>query len=627
MDKPKIAVIASDFELYSLALKIREEVDFTFEVVQSYLEDAVIEAKRLSKEGTIMFVSRGGTLDRLKKNLPDLPFITIPITEYEVAFVLAEARKLSSRGAVVAFSKPFVEAVQKMSPLMGLDLKIYKIASEEDVEPKVLQAHKEGAEFIIGFNLAYKSAAKHGIPAVQYNSEYAVVKKSLLEAANLLNILSREQEWKERQTTVLNSISSAVIIADKNGTIIDCNIIANSLLEFCSSAGSLSQIFGKHFACALSGKRASNILQSVGGVGYNCSLYPISIEKKPSGVVIVLEDLSRLREIEHTARRRSVEMGFSPRYTFSDILTAEPKMLTVIEKCLRYAQNDSTIVIYGESGTGKELLTQSIHNAGPRSKMPFVAINCGALPDNLVESELFGYVEGAFTGASRGGKIGVFEQAHRGTLFLDEVGEISPMAQSRLLRTLEERQIMRLGDNKVIPVDVRIIFATHRNLSEMAFEGSFRRDLFYRMNVLDVTIPPLRERKKDIRMLLDFFITALTEKIMSPRPVITSEAQAVLNTYEWPGNVRELRNVAERLVVSMPGKQITVKDITEILRLEPHALPPSHLTVRKQEELLILKTLSECNNNRSRTAQALGMSKSTLWRRLRLLGIEDKTSE
>ena len=618
MKSAKIILIAPDLELYQTAIQIRHEVDFPYEIVLASLDDAVFHAERLKQDGALILVSRGGTLDKLRNNFPDTPIVTIPITEYEVVATLAEAKKIASRAAVVGFSSPLVQRADRLAPAIGLELRTYQISSQEDVEFQVLAAYREGAEVIIGFELAYNCAEKLGIPAVLMQSQHDVVKHALSDAHSLLAMIIREEEWKERQTTVLNSISSAIFITDKNGAVSDCNRTAEPLFELLGKGDIFHSIFSGHFVRVLQGETISNLFRRIGMTDYNCSLYPVSLHGQISGAVVILEELSRLREIEQTARRKLVETGLKTRYQFEDILTTDPTMCHVIDKCRRYARNDSTVMLYGESGTGKELLTQSIHSASARSGMPFVAINCGALPENLLESELFGYVEGAFTGARRGGKIGAFELAHRGTLFLDEIGEISPVAQLRLLRTLEERQIIRLGDTRIIPVDVRIICASHADLSSMCDANLFRRDLFYRLNVLEVSIPPLRQRKGDIRPLLEYYIDLLTRKAAVVRPQLTSEAVALAESYNWPGNVRELRNVAERIVIGLESDTVSREDMAEVLRLreECHQTVATQ-TIKDQETLLIQKTLAEYGNNRTQTAKALGMSKSTLWRRMK----------
>jgi transcriptional regulator with PAS, ATPase and Fis domain len=286
------------------------------------------------------------------------------------------------------------------------------------------------------------------------------------------------------------------------------------------------------------------------------------------------------------------------------------------------------VLIMGESGTGKEMFAQSIHNASSRRKGPFVAVNCAALPENLLESELFGYAEGAFTGASRGGKMGLFEMGHRGTIFLDEISEISPKLQGRLLRVLQEREIMRLGDDRVIPVDVRVITATNQDLGRMMQENLFRTDLYYRVDILRLVIPPLRERREDIVPMMRHFLEFYCLRSKKEFKEIDLDTQNLLSGYHWPGNVRELRNVAERLAVlgsiggiesrdvegmlSQPfAKKIISKAVTNI---RPVNVESGRGNLNRS---LLIQVLEESNYHYGKAAARLGISRTTLWRRLK----------
>lgn len=281
------------------------------------------------------------------------------------------------------------------------------------------------------------------------------------------------------------------------------------------------------------------------------------------------------------------------------------------------------------SGTGKELFAQSIHNYSKRKDGPFVAINCAALPENLLESELFGYVQGAFTGTNKGGKIGLFELAHGGTLFLDEISEVSINVQSKLLRVLQEREVRRIGDDKVISVDVRIICATNQNLKKLIVEGRFRQDLLYRLDVLRVFLPPLRRREKDVLLIFSSLLRHYLPDNVEELPPLTPEAQELLLFTPFPGNVRELRNVAERVSVlhnfpdAITADELTMALYPEDIDSDDHnaffdapAAPvtPSHASSEAQA---IQDALKECNGNQTKAARLLGIDRSTLWRKLK----------
>ena len=305
------------------------------------------------------------------------------------------------------------------------------------------------------------------------------------------------------------------------------------------------------------------------------------------------------------------------KYHFSDILGHSPAVQKAIRLAQYYSGTDETILIFGESGTGKELFAQSIHNASPRRNYPFIAINCSAIPENLLESELFGYAPGAFTGAHRDGKAGLFELAHKGTLFLDEIGEISLTLQAKLLRVLQEREIMRVGGDSVIPVDIRILAATNQNLEQLAAERQFREDLLYRLDVLRINIPSLNQRREDISLLADSYMRRAFPDIR-----ITDEAKAYLEQMDWPGNVRQLFNFCERLAVLCNGFAVDA-DLVAAVSLQG-GIPlgtGSVLSGEEDEQRIISKTLASCHYHKGNTAKALGISRSTLWRKLREYGI------
>jgi transcriptional regulator with PAS, ATPase and Fis domain len=272
------------------------------------------------------------------------------------------------------------------------------------------------------------------------------------------------------------------------------------------------------------------------------------------GYCFNIQEVTYIKQLEQNLSKKLRNKGLVAKYDFNDILTNSPRMKECISLAKKIASSDLTALITGESGTGKEVLAQSIHNASNRSKQPFVAINCAALPESLLESELFGYEGGSFTGALKEGKAGLFEQAHNGTIFLDEIGDMPLSLQTRMLRVIQERQVMRIGSQSVIDINVRIIAATHRNLMQMINEGKFREDLFYRLNVLPINIPPLRERKEDIILILESSLNG--KKNLKP----SKDVVDLLLNYTWPGNIRELKNAADYIEL-MSDEEIKIDNI------------------------------------------------------------------
>ncbi|CAA7601051.1 RNA polymerase sigma factor 54 interaction domain protein [Acididesulfobacillus acetoxydans] len=294
------------------------------------------------------------------------------------------------------------------------------------------------------------------------------------------------------------------------------------------------------------------------------------------GQVLTLKDVTEIERLEGELRRKVVAQQHLAHYSFKNILGASAAVNQVKALAHRLAQSESPVLIQGESGTGKELFAQSIHNAGPRRKWPFVAVNVAALPENLWESELFGYVEGAFTGAKKEGAPGLFEQAHKGTLFLDEIGEAPLSFQVKLLRVLQEKQVRRIGGSKIIPVDVRIIAATNKVLRELTMAGRFRQDLFYRLNVLPLFLPPLRERREDVMTIAkDFYLRYFKGKPPLRPNEYFSLVSSLFFTYDWPGNIRELHNVVEYLVNISPDSPPDLQLLPAgVIRNSKNSLPP-----------------------------------------------------
>ncbi|WP_246125939.1 sigma-54 interaction domain-containing protein [Geobacter argillaceus] len=334
----------------------------------------------------------------------------------------------------------------------------------------------------------------------------------------------------------------------------------------------------------------------------------------------------RVRTMERQVERYETLLNEmrGERYSFENILTKSPVMLSIIDQARRIADSSAKVLILGESGTGKELFAQALHEASGRKKGPFVAINCGAIPRDLIESELFGYEEGAFSGAKRKGKPGKFELACGGTLFLDEVGELPLESQAKLLRVLEERKIDRLGGTAPIPVDFRLITATNRDLGTNVNTGKFRSDLYYRINEFPIDIPTLRSRPEDIPLLARHFLTEVCRNERLPMLKISEGAAEALMSHDWPGNVRELRGVMRQMAWKAQG-----------ITIEPHHLPPSlhkgqstgisgtlEEQLARAERAAIESALQTAGGNRALTARMLGIHRTALYKKMNRLGID-----
>jgi len=339
-------------------------------------------------------------------------------------------------------------------------------------------------------------------------------------------------------------------------------------------------------------------------------------------LMTVIEKALEVRALRDENLRLRQELD--RRYCFDNIIGRSPAMQEIFATIERVAPTRATVLIAGESGTGKDLIARAIHHHSPRRDKPFVKINCAAIPENLMESELFGYEKGAFTGAVTS-KPGKFEQADTGTVFLDEIGDVPPSVQVKLLRVLQEREFERLGSNKTRHIDVRVLAATNADLRAALESGEFREDLYYRLNVVPINVPPLRERKEDIPALVEHFIRKHREDLGSRVESISEEALDVLMRYHWPGNVRELENVIERSLVLCPGDRLEARDIRldTARKAAPPAdgfLPPGK-TLQEYEHDLIRKALELAKGNKSQAARLLGLTRNALRYRLSQMGL------
>lgn len=426
--------------------------------------------------------------------------------------------------------------------------------------------------------------------------------------------------------TVLDSMDAGIITCSIEGNINMANSIMEDMFGYSEKEiksipiGLLIDGWEKIKGILLTGGTFTNEEVSVNArknkLQFNTSLYPIYSGNSISEITFVFRDVHKVRKL---AGRIAASQAI---YSFDKIIGQDKNFIQIIEYTKKISDSKSTILIMGESGTGKEVFAQSIHNYSKRRDEPFIAVNCGAIPRNLIESELFGYEEGAFTGARRGGYAGKFEIADGGTVFLDEIGEMPNDMQIKLLRVIEEGVVTRIGSSKQIYVNVRIIAATNKNLSDETMKGNFRKDLFYRLNVLPVFLPPLRERKEDIPLLLDYFLSTISKKLNKRKVSIPKEYIKALVEAPWPGNIRELENLVERIIntESIDGIDENLDKNNKENIAEAKEIP---LTLASMEKQYILTMLNRYNGNITSCAKALGIGRNTLYRKIKDYSITD----
>ena len=557
---------------------------------------------------------------------------------YDVIAAVLKARRMSpglSHIAVIgAFNMIYgIESIRDAFPDMKLST--YPVNSEPLLADAIRQAISDGCDALVGNYTGVELAKKSGLPAVMIESGQEAINNAIDEAKSAAEIDLREKMRSAQMANIMNYSFQGILSTDQNGIITFANKYCYSILDSghaLLTGRSILDFFPNLPVeeVTRNGKKLLSELHIYASYHLMVNCVPAPDNNGNSGCVLTFQDTSRIQADELQVRKKLRHSSFQAKYQFSNILHKSRIMDSVISDAMTYSYSDSNILICGETGTGKELFAQSIHNSSPRKNHPFVAINCSALPENLLESELFGYVEGAFTGASKGGKMGFFELAHKGTIFLDEIGDVSPNLQSRLLRVLQEREVVRLGSDTVIPVDVRVISATNKNLKEEVANGRFRQDLLYRLDVLELNLPPLRNRDQDALFLLSQLISYEHERTGCILTGLSEEGASLITQYPWPGNIREMRNFCQRLSILTPNPLATPADILKVLpdaaaattpnepqktdRSTPGDAPVYSLYDEREE---ILKALYTFHNSRTKTAEFLGIDKSTLWRKMK----------
>ena len=630
----RIVFIAPDSELYETGKRIIADMGLSqqIDIFQANLSDGVAIARREEADGVDVIVSRGGTAEMIKKSGVRTPVIEIRITGPDLAQTLINAKKVTGlenpKIGLLAFENMMYD-IELFSKLLNLNLNIYELGSDDDIADSVKQAAKDGVDIVIGGITTIRMAAKLGLANLNLSSGESAFRAALLEAEKVAGARLLEKEKTLQFQILVDYSMEGIIGVDRDHMIRVFNPAASRILRISSGSvigASIREILPEEYVvgCMQYGNEYLGDIVRLNQVNVLLNIVPIKVADEITGAIVTFQEASRIVEMEEKIRKEFYTKGLVAQYRFEQILGISREINEIKRIAQEFSQIEATVLISGASGTGKELFAQSMHNSSQRKKGPFVAVNCASLPANLMESELFGYVEGAFTGANRKGKPGLFELAHKGTVFLDEISEMDKYGQSRLLRVLQERQVRRLGDDKNIPVDVRIIAASNRNISRLVREGSFREDLFYRLNVLTLNLPALKERRGDIRYLAEHFLNEMCKKL-GRNLMLEEESQRLLETYEWTGNVRELKNFMERLAIMARGPFINPDAITVMFKnrefeMGRHfsATEPAFTSDERENIISILRSV---NYNQTKAAELMGIDRSTLYRKMKRYAI------
>jgi len=635
----RIVLIAPDKQVFLQGKSLIQELcsGIDMDIFLAREDRAVALARKLENSDVDVIISRGGTARLIVQSNVRIPVVEIPVTAEDLVFMMREAKRITRMEhprVLIAVFINWLRDAMTVAEIMGIDLTVYPRETEADtpaIITRISRLDTNDFDIIVAGKKTLVTAAKRGFKTLPPSTGSLALKSAFLEAQRVALGRKIEKEHAQRFTALVQYSSEAIISVDQDKIIQVFNPAAERFLN-CAAQEMIGQRADKclYFVnidpCLSKGQESIGQTVQWGKIWLSFNIAPIQVDGQITGAIITFQDITRIQEMEARFRNEVLAKKFVARYTFDDIAGTSLRITEARRISREMAAVEATVLISGESGTGKELFAQSIHNESPRRNGPFVALNCAALPPSLLESELFGYVEGAFTGATKKGKPGLFEMAHRGTIFLDEISEMDKYGQSRLLRVLQEKQVMRLGDDKNIPVDVRIIAATNRNLSTLIEESQFRQDLYYRLKVLTLKLPPLRARTGDIEVLSETFIRKYNQ-LHGKHLKFTPETYECLAQYAWPGNIRELMFFIERLIV-IANEKIVTPDVIKKYWEESDDELSSSFPMKKNvangllsEKENILVTLKDCKQNRKRAAELLGMDRTTLYRKLRHYGI------
>ncbi|MDY7547013.1 propionate catabolism operon regulatory protein PrpR [Glaciimonas sp. CA11.2] len=659
------------------------EANARIQVVDTALSDALQIARELEKNNAVdVFVCASATAAYLRKRLSSA-VISMRVGGPDLLRTLDQARIVSPKVAILSYRRINAD-LDKMGPLFTVQIRQESYTTLEEARRIVQRLAVDGYKVLIGSSSTTDLAKEAGIEGILSLTTDAV-RKALDDALAICRSQRIEVVKSQRLNVVLQHLTDGVIAVDSKGDVQSINPSMLRLLDV-----SLEWAQGRPISSVAPGLDVTDVLRTgiseenrvilishksgvrpenklgekpnekIGTFGDDkvsnksgntlsnrtviANIMPIHEDGILTGAVLTCQEMTAVQRADRRIRSATRPSQFTAKYQLDQINGHCPEIREVVRLAQRYASTDSTILVTGESGTGKELLAQGIHNASRRHRGPFVPINCAGFPETLIESELFGYEEGAFTGSRKGGKPGLFEAAHTGTVFLDEIGDMPVFLQTRLLRVLQEREVLRLGATEPIPIDIRIVAATHCDLRQRIREGRFREDLFYRLNILRLEVPSLRERKADIPVIARSVLQHMIARSDKPIQIdlLLEALTPYLQEYHWPGNIRELENIIERAALSVgdlaqgrgidqhwlrslvpeffeKSARIDFTDGIEGISTVGSVPAVSDLrSLSKAAEISHIKqVLDDCDGNLESAARQLGVSRSTLWRRLR----------
>lgn len=618
---PSIAFLASNEDMAHAARCVLAAEHGDIRIVQGQPGGGASRmAEELARQGVEIIIARSGkAMDIREEGLP-LMVVDLPVSAFDVIRAVNRVRHLGRRIGMVAFPDMAV-GLDKIAQAMDVELRYYPLIRKADPAPQLEQARRDGVDAVIGGYITQQRAGAFGLHAELITNEPESILQAAQEAKRLAEAQSREKARAELFKTLLDYSHEGMITVDENARVLAFNPMACRIMGLEQDAllgRPIDEVWPELSLSTVvtTGQDELWQLLRINGVDVLCQKVAVKVKKRSVAAVAIFQDIVQIQNTEAKVRQHISETGHHAMFTFDTILGESEPLRRTVSMAKDYAMTDSSVLLLGESGTGKEMFAQSIHALSQRRHGPFVAVNCAALPGQLLESELFGYMGGAFTGANPKGKLGLFELAHQGTLLLDEIAEMDVTTQGKLLRALQERAIRRLGGDRLTFVDVRILAATNKPLRARMAEGRFREDLYYRLNVLPLSIPPLRERPEDILLLARHFLQR--HPLAQKRGLAFAPAALrILCEYAWPGNIRELQSVIERIVATQKSRTITADQVAELMQSAFEKDACSETPSESSAPALTVKqALRVAKGKHGVAAELLGISRTTLWRRL-----------
>ncbi|MGN0734495.1 MAG: sigma 54-interacting transcriptional regulator [Anaerovoracaceae bacterium] len=625
MLKPEIAFVIPSRKSVNTINRYCIKNNLEYPVYAASTDNALIIAQELVQNGVKLIISNSVTLEYLQKAL-DIPTVTLPFSGLEAAKSIKEAFSYSKRVMHIGTHELY-RHLQSALQLFDIDpdtLAFHPLDINSSISDQIDTLIDMGYEVFTGGFMTLDYVIERGKIGIEFDVDEQDIAIAIDNAQSFLRSQQAALRSMELDRELMQMSSDAIVVLNEARNVFMLNSSAEHLFKtdnLLAKGLSFETLLARNNMMNMDN---FNLLDSESAKGIT-PLYmnekDLSVDSDKYASVVYIKTVSEIDEIAYAAKKNMIMRGLIAKHNFDDIIGQSRAIREVKKQASQYAKYDSTILITGETGTGKELFAQSIHNASPRRDHPFVAINCATLPANLIESELFGYVKGAFTGASKEGKPGLFEMANNGTLFLDEISELPISMQSKLLRAIQEGDIIRIGGDKVIHVDTRVICSSNQYIPDLIERKSFKEDLYYRLSVLEIEIPPLRERMEDLEDICNSLLSRFCKRYKKNINSIDSDVINEMKLYNFKGNVRELSNIMERMVILCENSKITIDTLKKSFPKNREGVIKTNntITLKAQELESIKSAIKECGGNRTMAAKKLGIAPSTLWRKMKEL--------